>query len=81
MAVPAAIRPEIVKHLMTYVDPALDALVFTGPKGGVLRRAHFNNLTRWVETVWELGALACTSTISGTRGTCSPRRPAPGPRT
>jgi len=57
VAVPAAIRPEIVKHLMTYVDPALDALVFTGPKGGALRRAHFNNLTRWVETVRELGAL------------------------
>jgi integrase len=33
-----------------------DALVFTGPKGGALRRAHFNNLTRWVETVKAIGA-------------------------
>lgn len=55
VSVPAAIRPEIVKHLMTYVDPGPTALVFTGPKGGALRRAHFNNLTRWVETVREIG--------------------------
>ncbi len=56
VAIPAAIRPEIVKHLMTYVDHRPDALVFTGPKGGALRRAHFNNLSRWVETVREIGA-------------------------
>ena len=55
VAVPAAIRGDIVEHLMTYVDAGPDALVFTGPKGGALRRAHFNNLTRWVETVAELG--------------------------
>jgi integrase len=56
ISVPSAIRPEIVKHLMTYVGPAPDALLFTGPKGGPLRRAHFNNLTRWVETVKKIGA-------------------------
>jgi len=55
VAIPRAIRAEIVKHLMTYVDARPDALVFTGPKGGALRRAHFNNLTRWVETVRKLG--------------------------
>jgi integrase len=55
VSIPAAIRPDVVKHLMTYVDSAPDALVFTGPKGGALRRAHFNNLTRWVETVRKLG--------------------------
>jgi integrase len=54
--IPTVIRGEIVKHLMTYVDSRPDALVFTGPKGGALRRAHFNNLTRWVETVKKLGA-------------------------
>jgi hypothetical protein len=31
---------------MLYVDSEAGALVFTGPKGGALRRAHFNNLTR-----------------------------------
>ncbi|MDN5751353.1 MAG: site-specific integrase [Pseudonocardia sp.] len=56
IAIPTAIRGEIVKHLMTYVDSAPDALMFTGPKGGALRRAHFNNLTRWVETVKKRGA-------------------------
>lgn len=56
VTIPEAIRPEIVKHLMTYVDPGPDALLFTGPKGGALRRAHFNNLTRWVQTVQALGA-------------------------
>ena len=55
IAIPPAVRGEIVKHLMTYVDSRPDALVFTGPKGGALRRAHFNNLTRWVETVSKLG--------------------------
>ncbi len=56
ISVPPVIRPEIVKHLTTYVGPASDALVFTGPKGGALRRAHFNNLTKWPETVRKLGA-------------------------
>ena len=46
VAVPSAIRADIVKHLMLYVDSEAGALVFTGPKGGALRRAHFNNLTR-----------------------------------
>jgi len=56
VSVPEAIRADIVKHLMAYVDDGPDALVFTGPKGGALRRAHFNNLTRWVETVKKIGA-------------------------
>jgi integrase len=56
VTIPEAIRPEIVKHLMTYVDSGPDALLFTGPKGGALRRAHFNNLMRWVATVRALGA-------------------------
>ena len=56
ISIPAAIRADIVQHLGAYVDGTPDALVFTGPKGGALRRAHFNNLTRWVETVRQLGA-------------------------
>lgn len=56
VSVPAAIRPEIVEHLRAYVASAPGALVFTGPKGGALRRGHFNNLTGWVETVRQLGA-------------------------
>ncbi|MBN9098848.1 MAG: tyrosine-type recombinase/integrase family protein [Pseudonocardia sp.] len=56
IAVPTAVRGEIVKHLMAYVDSRPDALLFTGPQHGrALRRAHFNNLTKWVETVRKLG--------------------------
>lgn len=55
IAIPSAIRAEIVKHLMTYVDSDPNALMFTGPKGGALRRAHFNNLTKWVVMVGKLG--------------------------
>jgi integrase len=55
VVIPTAVRREVVSHLATYVDTRPDALVFTGPKGGALRRAHFNNLTRWVETVRGLG--------------------------
>jgi hypothetical protein len=40
---------------MVYVVARPDALVFTGPKGGALRRGHFNNLPRWVDTVRALG--------------------------
>jgi integrase len=56
IAVPTALRSDIVKHLMTYVDPPPDALVFTGPRGAALRRGNFNTLVRWVETVNKLGA-------------------------
>jgi integrase len=55
VAVPPAIRPEIVKHLTVYVDARPEALVFTGPKGAALRRGNFNTLTRWVVTVRALG--------------------------
>ncbi|BBG05451.1 MULTISPECIES: tyrosine-type recombinase/integrase [Pseudonocardia] len=56
VSIPTAVRPELVEHLRTYVGPGPDALLFTGPKGGALRRAHFNNLVRWVETVKKIGA-------------------------
>ncbi|MDQ2706296.1 MAG: site-specific integrase [Actinomycetota bacterium] len=55
IAIPTSLRAEIVKHLMLYVNAEPDALMFTGPKGGALRRAHFNNLTKWVEAVRKLG--------------------------
>lgn len=55
IAIPTSIRAEIVKHMTLYVNAEPDALMFTGPKGGALRRAHFNNLTKWVEAVRKLG--------------------------
>lgn len=56
VAVPDVVSAEIVEHLAAYVGQHPTALVFTGPKGGPLRRAHFNNLSRWVETVQKIGA-------------------------
>lgn len=55
VSVPAPIAVEVVKHLLTYVDAAPDALIFTGPKGAALRRGNFNTLVRWIETVGKLG--------------------------
>lgn len=55
VTMPLAVRGEIVRHMQTYVGSGPDALVFTGPKGGALRRAHFNNLVHWVPTVRALG--------------------------
>lgn len=37
------------------VKPGADALVFTGIKGGAMRRANFNPLVGWTETVRKLG--------------------------
>lgn len=56
VSIPAAIRPEIVKHLMAYVDRGPEALVFTGPKGAPLRRGNFNTLVSWKPTVAKIGA-------------------------
>jgi len=55
VAVPGPVAVELTKHLMTYVDPAPDALLFTGPRGAALRRGNFNTLVRWVATVRSLG--------------------------
>jgi integrase len=55
VSVPAPIAVEVVKHLLTYVDAAPDALIFTGPKGAPLRRGNFNTLVRWIDTVGKLG--------------------------
>jgi integrase len=46
---------EVPGRLLTYVDAAPDALIFTGPKGAPLRRGNFNTLVRWIETVGKLG--------------------------
>lgn len=55
VAVPPAIRFDLVNHLAEYVGPDSTDLVFTGPKGAVLRRGNFNTLVHWVDTVKKLG--------------------------
>jgi integrase len=53
--VPSAIRPEIVRHMAEYVQPGGDALIFTGEKGGPIRRASFGQRVKWIEVAADLG--------------------------
>ncbi|MUN38198.1 tyrosine-type recombinase/integrase [Actinomadura litoris] len=55
VAIPDAIVPHLVAHLTKYTKKDDDALVFTGIKGGPLRRSGFNKITRWKPVVEALG--------------------------
>jgi integrase len=55
VAIPSAILPEVVAHLDKHTASGGDALVFTGIKGGPLRRSGFNRLTGWPYVVAGLG--------------------------
>ncbi|MFC4052217.1 tyrosine recombinase XerC [Actinomadura syzygii] len=55
VALPQAIIPELKRHLGNFTGPEPEALVFTGKRGGVLRRANFRRATKWGETVTALG--------------------------
>jgi integrase len=52
---PALVVPYLVDHLTRFTGPAPDALVFTGAKGGVLRRSNFRTGTKWRKTCTALG--------------------------
>ncbi|MFG1997920.1 tyrosine-type recombinase/integrase [Spirillospora sp. NPDC048911] len=55
VAIPDAIVPDLIAHLTKYTKRGPDALVFTGIKGGPLRRSGFNKITRWKYAVELLG--------------------------
>jgi integrase len=55
VGVPTGIIPDLAAHLAKYTNHDDDALVFTGIKGGPLRRSGFNKLTRWVDVVRTMG--------------------------
>ncbi|MFV2216422.1 tyrosine-type recombinase/integrase [Actinomadura sp. LOL_016] len=55
VALPASVIPHLEAHLEKYVRPDADALVFTGVKGGPMRRSGFNKITRWPFVVKALG--------------------------
>jgi len=46
VALPASVRPDLRRHLDSFVAPGADALVFTGPKGAALRRSNFQKFWR-----------------------------------
>jgi len=49
VAIPASIIPALRDHLDTYVGIDGTALVFTGPRGGVLRRGNFRRGSGWAK--------------------------------
>lgn len=55
LAIPAAIRTDILAHLAKYTAGAQDALVFTGEQGGALRRPNFNQRVKWTASVTAIG--------------------------
>lgn len=55
VTIPAAIVPELTAHLEMYAKAEANALVFTGIKGGPLRRSGFNKVTNWKHVVKALG--------------------------
>lgn len=56
VAIPAAILPAIRAHLAGCVGPGPDSLVFTGSRGGVLRRSNFRRMVKWSQAVAAVGA-------------------------
>ncbi|MEU8244919.1 hypothetical protein [Nonomuraea sp. NPDC048916] len=74
MAIPNAIIPALREHLETFTGPEPEALIFTGMRGGILRRSNFQRVAKWDEDTKKIGFPACISTISGTPETRSPRR-------
>ena len=54
-SIPAAILPDLASHLAKHTKADPDALVFTGVKGGPLRRSDFNKVSGWPQVVTGMG--------------------------
>jgi integrase len=55
VGIPQAVIPALREHLQVYVKPAPDSLVFSGIKGGPMRRSGFNKVAGWSEAVRTIG--------------------------
>lgn len=53
VAIPAAIAPDVQWHLDKFARRSADAQVFSGPKGGLLRRSNFRRL--WTKALLDAG--------------------------
>lgn len=58
VSIPAGILPQLITHLAKHTVPESDALVFTGRRGGPLRRSGWNKATGWPHAVASIGAEA-----------------------
>ncbi|MBB5806609.1 integrase [Saccharothrix ecbatanensis] len=54
VAIPEAIRADLLAHLDEFTDSAPDARVFTGQRGNPLRRGDFNLRTGWKKAVADI---------------------------
>jgi integrase len=56
LIIPAAIRPDLVKHLRAFVKPGQDVLLFTGERAGhAVRRPNFSQRAKWTQVVEKMG--------------------------
>jgi len=55
VAVPESVMPAIRDHLAEYVPDDPEAWVFTGPRGGPIKRSNFNPLAKWKDAVNKIG--------------------------
>jgi integrase len=55
VALPAILLADVRDHLAAYVEPDDAALLFTGPRGGVLRRGNFRKGSGWSDAANALG--------------------------
>jgi integrase len=55
VALPDVLVEELTEHVETYADRGLTGLLFTGRRGGALRRGNFHRETAWTKTVVAVG--------------------------
>ncbi|TMR17386.1 hypothetical protein ETD85_54375 [Nonomuraea zeae] len=55
VAIPEAIIPALRDHLDQFTDPEPDALIFTGSRGGILRRSNFRRAAKWDKSTSKIG--------------------------
>ncbi|MFI7158631.1 tyrosine-type recombinase/integrase [Micromonospora chalcea] len=55
VTIPAAIRPDLRRHLRDFTADDADALIFTGAKGAALRRSNFQKAAGWSASVAAAG--------------------------
>jgi len=56
VGIPSSIIPAVREHLSLFVRPEADVLIFSGVKGGPLRRSNFNKMAAWPHAVRAIGA-------------------------
>jgi integrase len=55
VAIPEAIIPALREHLDQFTEPEPDALIFTGARGGILRRSNFRRAAKWDVSTKKIG--------------------------